>query len=105
MSHSHNSEHLHSKPHETTRKSPPFRHAVRLFILNAILYGACAAFIGAIIGDSLPDNQQLKVVLALFVVPFVLAVISTVLHVKSHTWTSVDDMAERLLHPHQTPRQ
>ena len=104
MSHSHNSEHLHSKPHETTRKTPPFRHAVRLFILNAILYGACAAFIGAIIGDSLPYNQQLKVVFALFVVPLVLAIISTVLHLKSHTWTSVDDMAERLLHPHQTPR-
>ena len=105
MSHSHNSEHVHSKPNQASRKSPSFRHGVRLFILNAILYGACAAFIGAIVGDSLPENAQFKVVLALFVVPFVLAIISTVLHFKSHTWTSVDDMAERLLHPHQTPRQ
>ena len=105
MSHSHKSEQLQSTGHQPARKTPPFRHAIRLFILNAILYGACAAFIGAIIGDSLPDNQQLKVVLALFVVPLVLAIISTVLHMKSHTWSSVDDMAERLLHPHQTPRQ
>jgi Na+/glutamate symporter len=103
MSHSQNSEH--SKPHVAARKPTPIRHFIRLFILNAILYGACAAFIGAIIGDSLPNTQQPKVILALFVVPLVLAIISTILHSNSHRWTSVDDMADRLLHPHQTPRE
>ncbi len=79
------------------------RHAIRLFLLNAVLYGACSAFAGVIIGDDLPTAAQGKVILAFLVVPLVLAIISTVAHVKAHQWSNVDDMAERLMHPHQPP--
>jgi len=80
------------------------RHGFRLFMLNAVLYGACAAFAGLIVGDDLPTEAQGKVILAFAVVPLVLAVVSTFAHMKAHRWTSVDDMAERFAHPHQGPR-
>ena len=67
-----------------------------------MLYGACAAFAGVIIGDYLPTEAQGKVILAFLVGPLVLAVISTIAHMKAHQWTSADDMAERFVHPHQT---
>lgn len=79
-----------------------FKHAFKLFLLNAVLYGACAAFAGVIIGDYLPTEAQGKVILAFLVGPLVLAVISTIAHMKAHQWTSADDMAERFVHPHQT---
>jgi hypothetical protein len=78
---------------------------MRLFILNAILYGACAAFAGVIVGDSLQTAAQPKVLLAFGVVPLALAIVSTIAHMKAHRWTSVDDMAERLVHPHQRPHE
>lgn len=79
------------------------RHGFRLFMLNAVLYGACAAFAGLIVGDALPTEAQGRVILAFAVVPLVIAIISTVAHMKAHRWTSVDDMAERFAHPHQNP--
>jgi predicted membrane-bound mannosyltransferase len=78
-----------------------FRHAVRLFLLNAVLYGSCAAFAGLIVGDYLPVEQQGRVIVAFGVVPLVVALVSTVAHMRAHRWTSVDDMAERFTHPHQ----
>jgi hypothetical protein len=78
-----------------------FKHAIRLFLLNAVLYGACAAFAGLIIGDYLPVEAQGRVILAFMVVPLVIALVSTIAHMKAHRWTSVDDMAERFAHPHQ----
>jgi hypothetical protein len=80
------------------------RHGLRLFMLNAVLYGSCAAFAGLIVGDDLPTEAQGRVILAFAVVPLVLSVISTVAHMKAQRWTSVDDMAERFAHPHQGPR-
>ncbi len=80
-----------------------FKHGVKLFLLNAVLYGACAAFAGLMVGDYLPVEAQGRVILAFMVGPLVLAVISTVSHMKAHAWTSVDDMAERFTHPHQKP--
>jgi hypothetical protein len=77
------------------------KHALKLFLLNAVLYGACAAFAGLIVGDYLKTAEQSRVLAAFMLVPLVLAVISTVLHMKAHAWTSVDDMAERFVHPHQ----
>ena len=79
------------------------RHAIKLFLLNAVLYGACSAFAGLIVGDALQTAAQSRVLAAFMLVPLVLAVISTVLHMKAHAWTSVDDMAERFVHPHQHP--
>lgn len=78
-----------------------FKHAIRLFLLNAVLYGACAAFAGLIVGDYLPVKEQGRVILAFMAVPLAIAVVSTVAHLKAHQWTSVDDMAERFTHPHQ----
>jgi hypothetical protein len=78
-----------------------FRHGVRLFLLNAVLYGACAAFAGLIVGDDLPVASHGRVIVAFMAVPLALAVVSTVAHMKVHEWTSVDDMAERFVHPHQ----
>ena len=78
-----------------------FRHGVRLFLLNAVLYGACSAFAGLMIGDDLPVEAQGRVILAFMVVPVVVALVSTVAHMKTHQWTGVDDMAERFTHPHQ----
>lgn len=78
-----------------------FRHGIRLFLLNAVLYGACSAFAGLIVGDYLPVEAQGRVILAFMVVPLGLALVSTVAHMKAHAWTSVDEMAERFSHPHQ----
>ncbi|MCE9620264.1 MAG: hypothetical protein K8R92_10195 [Planctomycetes bacterium] len=99
MTHPSNSHH--APPHNPRR----FRHAIRLFILNAILYGACSAFAGVIVGDSLRDTNQMKLLLAFGAVPLVLAVVSTIVHVKANRWTNVDDIAERFAHPHQTPHE
>ena len=71
------------------------RHALKLFILNAVLFLACSAFAGLIIKDYLPTPGEPKVLAALLLVPLVMAVVATVVHMKTHRWTSVDDMAER----------
>ena len=70
-------------------------------MLNAVLYGACSAFAGLMVGDDLPTGSQGRVIIAFAVVPLVLAIVSTIAHMKAHRWTSVDDMAERFVHPHQ----
>jgi len=71
------------------------RHAGKLFVLNAVLYLACSAFAGLIIKDYLMTAYTMEILGALVVVPLVMAAISTVVHMKAHRWTSVDDMAER----------
>lgn len=71
------------------------RHAGKLFVLNVVLYLACSAFAGLIIKDYLTTPYEMKVLLALVVVPLVMAAVSTVVHLKAHRWTNVDDMAER----------
>jgi hypothetical protein len=93
--------HAHQPSHRPASHGMGMKHALKLFLLNAVLYGACAAFAGVIVGDYLPVEAQGKVLLAFVVGPFVLAIISTVAHMKAHAWTSVDDMAERFAHPHQ----
>ena len=50
---------------------------------------------GMIMLDYLPSPIEMKVIAALIVVPLVMAVVATVVHVKADRWTSVDDMAER----------
>ena len=81
---------------------PATCHANRAATRHSRSSGACAAFAGVIIGDYLPTEAQGKVILAFLVGPLVLAVISTIAHMKAHQWTSADDMAERFVHPHQT---
>lgn len=76
-----------------SRRGP--RHAVRLFLLNAVLYVACGAFAGLVAMDYLPTPLEMKVLAAFLGVPLAMAVVSTVVHIKADRWTSVDDMAER----------
>lgn len=71
-------------------------HVLKLLLLNCVLFLACGAFAGAIVGDSIPDKFQLKVIAAFVLVPLAIAVISTFLHLRSHRWTSVDSMSERM---------
>jgi len=71
------------------------KHLFRLFILNAVLYVACGAFAGVIVGDYLPTPMEMRVLAAFVGVPLIMAVISTAIHAKARRWTSVDDMAER----------
>ncbi|MBX3356025.1 MAG: hypothetical protein KF724_10055 [Phycisphaeraceae bacterium] len=95
MSHDkdHRSHHGHGGGHAPRRQGG--RHGVKLFILNAVLFLACSAFAGMIMLDYLPSPIEMKVIAALIVVPLVMAVVATVVHVKADRWTSVDDMAER----------
>lgn len=71
------------------------RHGVKLFILNAVLFLACSAFAGLIMKDYLPTAIEMKLIAGLLIVPLVMAVIATVVHMKTDRWTSVDDIAER----------
>lgn len=91
----------HVHPSTPDRRVASARHGFRLFMLNAVLYGACSAFAGLMVGDYLPTGSQGRVIIAFAVAPLVLAVVSTIAHMKAHRWTSVDDMAERFAHPHQ----
>ncbi len=94
MSHDrHHAHHGHGGPGAAPRSGA--RHAFRLFLLNAVLYVACGAFAGLIVMDYLPTPMEMKVLAAFFGVPLLMAVVSTLVHVKARRWTSVDDMAER----------
>jgi len=95
MSHErdHRSHHGHGGGHAPPRLNG--RHGLKLFILNAVLFLACGAFAGLIMKDYLPTPYEMKVLAALVAVPLVMALIATVVHVKTDRWTSVDDMAER----------
>jgi|GEM_PF-729549 len=99
MSHSNKQHDRHDRP---APQRMGMKHALRLFVLNAVLYGACAAFAGVMVGDYLPTEAQGKVILAFLLGPLVLAIISTIAHMKAHQWNNVDDMADRFTHPHQT---
>jgi hypothetical protein len=94
-----------SHPHQHSNRPAPramgLKHGLKLFLLNAVLYGACAAFAGLMVGDYLVGKDQGRIIIGFMVGPLVLAVISTISHMKAHAWTSVDDMAERFVHPHQ----
>lgn len=92
--HQHHSHHGHGGSPPARRMGG--RHALRLFALNAVLYVACGAFAGLIARDYLPSPIEMKAIAAFFGVPLLMAVISTVVHMKAQRWTSVDDMAERL---------
>lgn len=71
------------------------RHAGKLFVLNAVLFLACSAFAGAVMYDYLPSSIEMKAIAGLVIVPIVMAIVATVVHMKTNRWTSVDDMAER----------
>lgn len=71
------------------------KHIVRLFLLNAVLFGTCSAFAGLIVGDWVPSGQQLRVLAAFGLVPLVIAVVATVVHAYAGKWTSADEMSER----------
>jgi hypothetical protein len=70
-------------------------HVLKLFLLNVVLFGACGAFAGVIMGDWVPSGGQLRFLAAVGLVPMVIAVVATVVHVKAGRWTSVDTMSER----------
>lgn len=92
--HSHHSDHGHGGMHSAPRRMSS-KHAWKLLVLNVVLYGICSAFAGYIMMDYLPTQIEMKVLLALVVVPLVVAIVSTVVHMKARTWTDVDDIAER----------
>ncbi len=71
-------------------------HVMKLLLLNCVLFLACGAFAGAIVGDYIEDKLQLRVIAAFVLVPLGIAVVSTVLHVRTAQWTSVDSMSERM---------
>ncbi|MFO0894948.1 MAG: hypothetical protein U0574_08345 [Phycisphaerales bacterium] len=89
------SHHEHEKKDRPAPKRMSAKHGFRLFILNAVLYVACGAFAGLVAMDYLPSPFEMRVLLAFFAVPLIMAVVSTLIHVMAARWTSVDDMAER----------
>lgn len=71
-------------------------HAIRLLVLNLVLYVTIAAFAILVTGsyDQMsPGHWTMMTILV--VGAAVVGVVSTAMHVKKGTWTSVDDMAER----------
>jgi hypothetical protein len=70
-------------------------HLLKLFLLNVVLFGACGAFAGLIMGDWVPREGQLRFLAAVGLVPLVLAVVATIAHAWAGKWTSVDNMSER----------
>lgn len=89
----HRSHHGHGGPSSSPRSGA--KHALRLFLLNAVLFVACGAFAGLVAMDYLPSPIEMKAIAAFFGVPLVMAVVATIVHLKAKRWTSVDDMAER----------
>ena len=70
-------------------------HLLKLFLLNVVLFGACGAFAGLIVGDWVPREGQMRFLAAVGLVPLVLAVVATIAHAWAGKWTSVDSMSER----------
>ncbi|MBL9141078.1 MAG: hypothetical protein JNK53_04365 [Phycisphaerae bacterium] len=100
MSHqSHEHDRGHSKAHHSGKgggRGFSVGHVLKLLLLNCVLFLACGAFAGAIVGDYIPDKMQLRVIGAFVLVPLGIAIVSTVVHVYSARWTSVDSMSERM---------
>lgn len=69
---------------------------LKLLLLNCVLFLACGMFAGAIVGDYIVDKMQMRVLAAFVLVPLAIAVVSTVIHVRTARWTSVDSMSERM---------
>ncbi len=71
-------------------------HQFRLLLLNLVLYVTIAAFAVLVTGsyDQMsPGHWAMMTILV--VGAAVVGVVSTAVHVRKGTWTSVDDMAER----------
>jgi hypothetical protein len=82
------------------RKSRPkamtLGHQVRLLLLNLVLFVTIAAFAVLVTGSYNEMSPGHWTMMAILVVgAAVVGVVSTAMHVKKGTWTSVDDMAER----------
>ncbi len=80
-------------------------HILKLFLLNVVLFGACSAFAGLIVGDWVPAGNQLRVLAAFGLLPLVAAVIATAVHAYAGKWTSADQMSERFLGSSHPDRQ
>ncbi|MFO0783816.1 MAG: hypothetical protein U0636_09045 [Phycisphaerales bacterium] len=71
-------------------------HVMKLLLLNCVLFLACGAFAGLIVGDWIQDKLQMRVIAAFVLIPLGMAVISTFIHAKSGRWSNVDSMSERM---------
>ena len=95
-----NTQHDHKHDHQHAHRSSPRGmsgiHILKLFFLNVVLFGACGAFAGLMMGDWVPEDGQLRFLGAVAVVPLVIAVIATFVHAHAGKWTSADNMSERL---------
>ena len=77
-------------------KAMSLGHQVRLLLLNVVLYVTIAAFAVLVTGSYNEMSPGHWTMMAILVVGAAVAgVLSTAMHVKKGTWTSVDDMAER----------
>lgn len=73
-----------------------FAHQIRLLLLNLVLFVTIAAFAVLVTGSYNQMAPGHWVMMAILVIgAAVVGVVSTAMHVKKGTWTSVDDMAER----------
>lgn len=93
-------DHRRAKRHHSSTGSGGTRfsgsHVAKLLLLNCVLFLACGAFAGAIVGDYIEDKLQLRVLSAFVLIPLGIAVVSTFIHVRASRWTSVDSMSERM---------
>jgi len=89
-----------TRPHGSRPGSHPHRmslgHQFRLLLLNLTLYVTIAAFAVLVTGSYNTLAPGHWAMMAILVVgAAIVGVVSTAMHVKKGTWTSVDDMAER----------
>jgi len=95
--HSHDRDHKHvqTRPQRGDRRFSA-GHVMKLLLLNTVLFLACGAFAGAIVGDYIEDKLQMRVIAAFVLVPIAIAIVSTAIHVRAGRWTSSDSMSERM---------
>jgi hypothetical protein len=98
MSHAHHDPRRAKRHHPGTGGGARFSgsHVAKLLLLNCVLFLACGAFAGAIVGDYIEDKLQMRVLAAFVLVPIGIAIVSTFIHVRASRWTSVDSMSERM---------
>lgn len=95
MNTQHDHKHDHQQAHRSSPRGMSAGHLLKLFLMNAVLFGACGAFAGMIMGDWVPAGNQLRFLSAVALIPLVLALVATILHAKAGNWTSADNMSER----------
>jgi hypothetical protein len=96
MNQQHDHKHDHQHDHRPPTRGMSGIHVLKLLALNVVLFGACGAFAGMMMGDWVPEGGQLRFLGAVAFIPLAIAVVATFVHAHAGKWTSADNMSERL---------